>query len=179
MILNGPAGIGKTTTARALATVAENGAAIHGDDLRDFIVTRRDGSVRQGLGYRNGASVAANFIEGGYDLVVFEYVFETASGLEDFRDAYDASAPVHVFTLWAPLDVVIAREDGRPGRRPLGSRVETCYRTMESNLDTLGSLVHTVGQPVDGVVAELVERCTRGEGEFIAARPERSMALAG
>jgi chloramphenicol 3-O-phosphotransferase len=179
VILNGPAGIGKTTTARALATVVENGAAIHGDDLRDFVVTRRDGSVRQGLGYRNGASVASNFIEGGFDLVVFEYVFETPGGLEKFRDAYSARAPVHFFTLWAPLDVVVAREEGRSGRQPLGSRVQACYRTMESNLESLEPLVHTAGRPVDAVVSEILERCTQGEGELTATVPERSIALAG
>ena len=71
VIVNGPAGVGKTTTARSLAALARSAACVHGDDLRGFIV-RRDAPVATGLGYRNGATVAGNFIAGGYDLVVLD-----------------------------------------------------------------------------------------------------------
>jgi hypothetical protein len=63
VILNGPAGVGKTTTGRALAAMARSAACVHGDDLKGFIV-RRDAPVATGLGYRNGATVAADFHRG-------------------------------------------------------------------------------------------------------------------
>ena len=49
VIVNGPAGVGKTTIGRLLAARAANGVCIHGDALADFIVTRVAGSVEQGL----------------------------------------------------------------------------------------------------------------------------------
>ena len=50
VLLNGPAGVGKTTVGIALASLVPNGPCIHGDQLRSFIVTRVDGTVEGGLG---------------------------------------------------------------------------------------------------------------------------------
>jgi predicted ABC-type ATPase len=83
-MVNGPAGVGKTTIGRLLAARAANGVCIHGDALADFIVTRVDGSVRQGLGCVNGATIAANYVRAGYDLVGFEYVFEHPRHVQRF-----------------------------------------------------------------------------------------------
>lgn len=177
VVLNGPAGVGKTTTARALAATARNGAAIHGDSLRDFMITRRSADVRQGLGYRNGASVASNFIKAGYELVVFEYVFETPAGIDSFCEAYDADAPVHFFTLWAPLDVVVARARERQRHPGLGNRVEACYRAVASSLGQLGPVVDTSEQSPPDVVADLLARCACGEGQLIPGVPDRPLAL--
>lgn len=176
VVLNGPAGVGKTTTARALAGSVDNGACIHGDDLRDFIVTRREGSVRGGLGYRNGATVATNFIDAGYDLVVFEYVFESPGALEHFVAAYVGEAPVHLFTLWAQLEVIRRRERARAGRRPLGGRLEECYRAIDEHLDEFGQVIHTDSRTVDDVVAEITVR-TETSDAWIPARG--SLALVG
>lgn len=143
ILLNGPPGVGKTTVGRMLAGLAGSGACIHGDCLKQFVVSRSDGAVTGGLGYINGATVAANFIEAGYDLVVFEFVFEQVSHVDRFLSAFRASVPVHLFTLWAPRETVLARERGRPNREPLGDRVAACYETMARNLDTLGTRIET------------------------------------
>jgi hypothetical protein len=95
----------------------------------------------------NGAAIAANFIRAGYGLVVFEYRLESAAHVRRFLDAYDATAPVSLFTLWAPFDVVVEREQFRIGRPPLGERVEACYRSMEASLADLGRVVENVGPP--------------------------------
>jgi ABC-type transport system involved in cytochrome c biogenesis ATPase subunit len=51
VVLNGPAGVGKTTVGRRLAGTARNGACVHGDDLKRFVVAREPGTVEQGLSY--------------------------------------------------------------------------------------------------------------------------------
>ena len=147
VIVNGPAGVGKTTIGRLLAARAANGVCIHGDALSDFIVTRVAGSVEQGLGYVNGATIAANYLRAGYGLVVFEYCFEHPRHVQRFLDAYDAAAPVSLFTLWAPLELLQQREGSRDGRRRLGDRVEACYRSMQANLDGLGHVLENLDAP--------------------------------
>ena len=86
VILNGPAGVGKTTIGRELAATIQNGVCIHGDDLRNFIVSHQSDSVESGLGYKNAATVALNFITGGYELVVVDYVFEHPRHVERFMN---------------------------------------------------------------------------------------------
>jgi ribose 1,5-bisphosphokinase PhnN len=154
VILNGPSGVGKTTIGRLLAGRARNGVCIHGDALAGFIVTREPETVEPGLAYVNGATVAANYVRAGYDLVVFEYVFEEAGHVQRFRDAYDARAPVHLFTLWAELAVVQARARGADRRRRSSERVTACHRAIEANLGSLGTVVDTAGDP-DAVAATL------------------------
>jgi hypothetical protein len=167
IVLNGPAGVGKTTTARALAATADNGACIHGDQLRDFVVSRKAGAVQQGLGYRNGATVAGNFVAGGYDLVVFEYVFEKPGAIDHFTSAYRVHAPVFFFTLWASLPTVRDRERGRPGREPMGQRVDACWRQIDQHLDRLGHVIETERLSVEDVVAEILHCCRDGLGLLV------------
>jgi hypothetical protein len=156
VVLNGPAGVGKTTVGRLLAGRAANGVCIHGDSLADFIVGRRDGDVRLGLGYEGGGLLASNYLDAGYELVVFEYCFERPEYIERFLAAYTGSAPVSVVTLWVPLDVVSLLEENRGGRRRLGTRVRECYETMRANLADLGVVVEADGDPAD--VAATVDR---------------------
>lgn len=170
IVINGPAGVGKTTTARLLASQARNGACVHGDSLKEFVVSRQEGTVQQGLGYVNGASVVTNFVNGGYDVVVFEYVFERPKGLHDFLSAYGAVAPVHLFTLWADLDTVVQRELRRTGRDRLGQRVVDCYRTMERHLPSLGTRVDTATSNVAAVAEQITAMCEAGEGLLVPAR---------
>jgi len=169
VLLNGPAGVGKTTVGRALATLVPNGACVHGDCLKHFVVARVDGAVSGGLGYVNGATVAANFIDAGYDLVVFEYVFEHPSHIDRFLASFRGSAPVHLFTLWAPLHVVIARERARAGRERLGERVIACYRAIEGQLTHLGYRVDTVDLPAGEVAHRIYRLCDAGQG--VVAQP--------
>lgn len=174
VIVNGPAGVGKTTTARILAALGRSGACVHGDDLKGFIV-RRDAPVATGLGYRNGATVAGNFIAGGYDLVVFDYVFESPAGIEVFLGAYTASAPVHLFTLWADLPTVLAREAQRHDtRQPLGDRVRACHAAMERHLDELGEIVDTSHRDARAVAAEVCLRACAGSGLIHPGAKRRS-----
>jgi chloramphenicol 3-O-phosphotransferase len=156
VVVNGPPGVGKTTVARLLAARAANGVCISGDTLADFIVRRRDGDVRLGLGYESGALLAANYLDAGYELVVFEYCFERADHIERFRSAYSGAAPVSVFTLWAPLHVVCEREAQRPDRRRLGDRVRECWETMRAHLAELGEVVENDADPAE--VAERLDR---------------------
>src|SRR4051794_9471356 len=128
VLVNGPAGVGKTTVGRRLAATARNGICIHGDDLRAFIVVRDPRAVGRGLSYAGGAALADVFLDAGYELVVFDFVFPSGRQVARFHEALRTPAPVHLLTLWAPLTTVTAREAARPRRafapsaRPARSR---------------------------------------------------------
>lgn len=170
VLLNGPSGIGKTTVGRCLASTARNGICVHGDDLKHFVVAREAGTVGQGLSYVGGAALADVFLDAGYELVVFEFIFTRHVHVERFLRALRSNVPVHVLTLWAPLLTVIAREALRPDRQPLGVRVAECWHELAVNLAELGDVVDACA-PVDEVVADVQLRVDGG-----AARPtaERS-----
>ncbi len=168
VVLNGPAGTGKSTVGRLLAGRSANGVCIEGDALAGFIVTREPAATAQGLGYENGATLASNFVRAGYALVVFEYCFEERVHIERFLGAYTAAAPVFLFTLWAPLAVVLERERTRSDRARLGERVVECYRSMERGLADLGEVIETTDAPA-AVAARIDALSDKGAGRIEAA----------
>jgi broad-specificity NMP kinase len=142
ILLNGPSGVGKTTVGRLLAARVRNGACVQGDALRDFVVARVVDDVQLGIGYVNAATVAANFVRGGYERVVVADVFEHQRHISQFVDAFDVDCDLHVVTLWAD-----------EARR---SEHESWVR-MEPNLTDLGEIIDTTGLTPDQV-ADAVER---------------------
>jgi adenylylsulfate kinase-like enzyme len=174
-LLNGPPGVGKTTVARALAATVPNGACVHGDELRNFIVARQSKTVRGRTTYRAAARVAAVFIESGYDLVVVDYVFRDMNHLSEFAAELGLDVPLFCFVLWAPLAVVEERERTRLRRRRLGKVVSETYATIQANIDSLGWLVQTQDRPVSDVVNEVLAAVELGHGRFGAERATRAV----
>jgi chloramphenicol 3-O-phosphotransferase len=151
VLLNGPAGVGKTTVGPRLAGTARNSVCVHGDDLKHFVVNRDPGMVQSGLSYVGGAALADVYLDAGYELVVFEFIFTRRRHVERFLRALRSDVPVHLLTLWAPLATVRAREAVRPGRERLGARVAECWHEMSAHLNELGVVVDAV-QPVGEVL---------------------------
>ena len=164
VLLNGPAGVGKTTIGRELAASARNGVCIHGDDLKSFIVARDLDSVRTGLTYVGCAALADVFIDAGYDLVVVDFIFSCRRDVRRLVDALTSSPRVLLFTLWAPLATVIAREATRVGRPPLGDRVTGCWNELSTNRDELGTVIDALAAP-DEIVRLLIARAETTEAE--------------
>ncbi len=159
VLVNGPAGVGKTTISRRLAAAVPDGTCIHGDALRDFIVTRGPGRPA-GLTYLAAAALTGVHLAAGFDRIVIDYIVEQPGHVDRFRDALPPGAPQPVLvTLWAPLAVVRAREAARPGRDRLGARVDACWSAVEANLDHLGTLVDAT-HPVDRVLADIEHALT-------------------
>ena len=145
LLLNGPAGVGKTTVGTRLAATVANGACLHGDDLKHFVVTRAPGTVDQGLSYVGGAKLADVFLEAGYDLVVFEFVFLRGAHIAQFMRSLQTESPVHLVTLWAPLATVSARDAARPKAERLGAAVAECWNEMAEHLGELGTILDASG----------------------------------
>ncbi len=155
-MLNGPAGVGKTTVGRLLAGAARNGVCIHGDDLKNFVVARDLASVSTGLSYVGAAALVDVFLEGGYELVVVDFIFSRPDHLDRFETALRSQAPVSVFTLWAPLEVVKTREASRPGRKRLGPRVGECWADLARYRTQLGITIDATVGPI--AIADEIQR---------------------
>jgi hypothetical protein len=93
----------------------------------------------------------------GASRVLFDYVFLRPSHIAYFRNALGENVSAHLFTLWAPLEVVEARERMRGGRAPLGVAVADCYREIEANRQVLGHFLQT-GDALPEVVAGEIHR---------------------
>jgi chloramphenicol 3-O-phosphotransferase len=161
VVLNGPAGVGKTTIGRRVAGTARNGACVHGDDLKHFVVASEPGTVDQGLSYVGGAAVTEVFLGAGYDLVVFDFVFERRIDVDRLLGRLRADVDVHLLTLWAPLETVAVRERGRVDRARLGERVAACWHAMAGNLAELGAVVDARGA-VDEIVTDVRRQIAAG-----------------
>jgi len=100
VVLNGPAGVGKTTVGHRLAAGVSNGACIHGDALRGFVVTRAP-ERPTGLSYVGAAALTQVYAAAGFDRVVVDYVMEGTERYDRFLGALpaDLAAGTRLFTL--------------------------------------------------------------------------------
>src|SRR3954470_17884293 len=170
VVLNGPPAVGKTTVGRRLAATARNGVCVHGDDLKRFVVATEPGTVAQGLSYRGGAALADVFLDAGYDMVVFEFVFGRRLNVGRFVRALRSHASVHLLTLWAPLATVAARDAARPAGERMGARVAESWHELAAHLDDQGAVIDASG-PVDAVVTEARRRIEERASVVISPRP--------
>ncbi len=141
VIVSGPPGVGKTTVSNALRNFVAGTVCIHGDELRSF--TPDDARVHLGGGstFRAGAALASAYLQMGAARVIFDYCFLNTRHVEYFERALTHSVRPRLFTLWASLKTVKAREKSRPGRPPLGAAVDESHHEIASNLGALGCVL--------------------------------------
>ena len=73
--------------------------------------------------------------------MVVDFVFPRAQHIERFQRALVSNVSVSLFTLWAPLNVITAREAARTDREQLGPRVAECWNELARHRDELGQVV--------------------------------------
>jgi hypothetical protein len=165
LILTGPPGSGKTTTARRLAAVA--GASkvhLHADDFWHFI---GHGAVAPYLPEAHEqnrvvidvlAGAAARYAAGGYFVIVDGILGPW------FLDAFRASGrPLHYAVLRPALDVAIRRCRERGGETLSDPAAITSLYDQLSNLDGLEKHVLSTGDRDPEQVAEMVRAAVTGD----------------
>lgn len=143
IIINGPPGVGKSTTAKLLAQSFQNSVCIQGDDIKHWIVNRNSEELTKGLTYINGGACCRNYLQAGYELIVFEYVFTKKVDVERFIENCGMRDSCFLFTLIAPLSVIKQREKLRHNRKPLGKAVDIAYDQIMKNKVDLGNFIDT------------------------------------
>jgi predicted kinase len=146
ILVNGPAGVGKSTVAPRLAARATNGACISGDALKSFVVAREEPfTVALGVSYVAAAALADVFLEAGYDLVVVDFIFERPEHVLRFTGALRTDVPVHLLTLWASLETV-ANRSGRAG--PSWHAIHASLAQLGTTVDATGTIEETLARAV-------------------------------
>jgi predicted kinase len=149
IVVNGPAGVGKSTIAPRLAARAANGACISGDALKSFVVTREEPfTVALGMSYVAAAAVADVFLDAGCDIVVVDFIFERPEHVQRFTDALRTDVPVYLLTLWAPIATVAARR-GRAG--PSWHAICASLAQLGTTVDATGTVEETLARAVAAV----------------------------
>jgi chloramphenicol 3-O-phosphotransferase len=142
IIINGSPGVGKSTTAKLLAQSSQNSVCIRGDDIKHWIINRNSENLARGLTYINGGACCRNYLQAGYELIVFEYVFTKKVDVERFIENCGINS-CFLFTLIAPLSILKQREKLRQNRKTLGKAVDIAYDEIIQNKSDLGTFIDT------------------------------------
>ena len=135
LILTGPPAAGKSSVARALADRYDRVAHIEVDTLRHFVTATgyaapgKSGFERQqALATRNACSLARNFLEERFAVIIDDVVVEPEHLQQYLNQLRAAGAPVHFVSLLPSLDTVLARNQQRAEGRLSAERVEKVWR---------------------------------------------------
>lgn len=130
-ILSGPAGVGKSTTSRALAEALPNSAYISGDDVSHMHVSGRqkpwESETELSLIWTNIWSLTRNFLLHGMDVVIDYVTFpEEAYWLKD--KLKELTGNVVYVVLWTDHETLLQRDRLRLPEHQMGER---CLILME------------------------------------------------
>lgn len=170
VIINGPAGVGKTSVSSKLAEMLPGTINVSGDAIRWFAPPDVGQHLGAGSTYRAGASLASAYLGMGAPRIIFEYVFDAAEKVSRFCQWLPPDTPVYLFTIWAPIEAVIEREATRKGREPLGDLTIQTYRAVERNLRSLGCTVQNITSPevaASEIFAQIAEAEGKPAAEFV------------
>ncbi|WJH35534.1 AAA family ATPase [Paenibacillus sp. CC-CFT747] len=139
-ILSGPAGVGKSTTSRALVRTLKNSAYISGDYVSHMHVNSRqkpwESEQELSLIWNNILSLTQNFVSNGIDVVIDYVTFPSeAYWLKDRLK--DLSVNVVYTVLWVDPDTLLRRDKLRKPEHQMGERCLILIDEFkDSGLDT-------------------------------------------
>jgi len=156
-IVSGPAGVGKSTTAKRLVQNMKKSAYVSGDDISHMVVSGRErpweSERANDLVWKNIVALTENFVEAGYDVVVDWVAFW--QDVKRYTAHWIAQGiEVRYVILWANQDVHVRRDQHRPIDAQMGERVILLRNEFRSSGapdrcyfdNTVGELSQTIQQ---------------------------------
>lgn len=170
IVVVGVPGAGKTTVARALAAHFDRSACIEGDLIQHELTVNGlvppngdppEERVRQlSLRWRNCASVADNFADEGFTVVV-EHAASTPVFIREFRDRLH-TRPLSLVVLAPRHEVTIERDAGR--HKQVAHHFDWMDAEMRAELRGWGYWLDSSDLSVRDTVADILRRgLTAGE----------------
>jgi predicted kinase len=168
IVLNGPAGVGKSTVSQHLRELVPGTVAISGDALRSFVPGNARDFLGGGSTYRAAAALTNAYLAMAAPRIVFDYVFSHPAHIEYYCKALGRTdVAIYLFTLWAPLELVVARELARPGRDRLAPAVvHECHAEIAENLERLGHVIENIDRDACDVAGAIHDLVTAGTGRL-------------
>ncbi len=166
IVITGPAGAGKSTVGRLLASSLPKAALIRIDYLMDLAVSgspmpRWEGGELEAscafelLALRNAAALARNFAGAGYDAVV-EGVLERPHELDTLLDE-SGTQEGYFITLLPARDALERRDRERPDGQQMGERSLELHEIFSFNGELRGLHLDSTALTADETVALLLE----------------------
>lgn len=160
-MLNGPPGVGKSAVLAELRGLHDGTVAITGDALRVFAPPNARAHLGGGATFKVAGALAARYLELGAPRVVFEYVFLRPAHFRDFGEALPAHVALQIFTLWAPLEPLLAREEARPERERVTVGVADSWHEMRRNVTAMGQIIDVEALSPGSIAARIHEFATQ------------------
>lgn len=164
-ILSGPAGVGKSTTSKALVRTLKNSAYISGDYVSHMHVNGRqkpwESEQELSLIWNNILSLTQNFVSNGIDVVIDYVTFPSeAYWLKD--KLKELSVNVVYIVLWVDPETLLRRDRLRKPEHQMGERCLILIdEFMGSGLDTK-HLLDTRHRSIDAI-EQVVEDIVNGK----------------
>jgi len=161
-ILSGPAGVGKSTTSRALVRTLKDSAYISGDYVSHMHVNGRqkpwESKLELSLIWNNILSLTQNFVSNGIDVVVDYVTFpEEAYWLRDRLK--ELSVNVVYTVLWVDPETLLNRDQLRKPEHQMGERclilIDEFKRSGLNSkhlLDTSRKSVDAIDQVIEDII---------------------------
>jgi len=166
-LITGPAGAGKSSVSKLLATKFSRSAVVDVDHLRDMVFGgyvnpwpyTEETAIQTTLGVKNACDIANNFLAQGFTVFI-DGVF----GRKDFElyTKFLAEKDIKVFLLLPSLDALLARFDNRGPNEELRERTKELHekfstRKNESFWHVINSSNQTLEETAEQIFKELVK----------------------
>jgi predicted kinase len=165
-VVTGPAGVGKTTVSRMVASAFDPSAHLRMDEFLHSVVGgwvdpwRADAQHQNDIVGRAAVAAATQFLAGGYTVVIDGTVLPDA--LEALAAACrDEAIPLHYVVLRADASTCIDRATARDGARPDAGQFEQLHTRFEGLGGRERHVVDAAGTPEE-VAARVVAALRSG-----------------
>ena len=158
-LITGPAGVGKSTTSKIIASSLEKSCWIEGDDIYHFVKGGYVSPWLEGnhlkLFWKNCISIMSNFINEGFD-IVFNYIISKDNVKEIVKNF--PNAEIKFVVLLCDEKTIVERDNLRPEDCRMGERSLILLKEMQDENFDDNYILYTSNQTETETVNEILNQ---------------------